>query len=127
MGDRPYANQTNWVYEQLIDDNMRSYRDVLQFLMENYRVLVYNGNLDIACHHTAVVETINAMKTWTAYDEFQQSTQTIFTDYSGNTKGYLRTADTFRLLALRNAGHYVPADQPEAAYRMFEMFLDNTL
>ena len=47
VGWIPFGNDSNAVYYNLLDDQMRSERETLEFLLELYPVLLYHGNLDI--------------------------------------------------------------------------------
>ena len=47
VGDIPFGIHSGQVYNNLINDIMRSERETVEFLLERYPVLFYNGNMDI--------------------------------------------------------------------------------
>ena len=87
---------------------------------------MYNGNLDIQCHHTGILRMFEEMSTWSAIDEFEQTQSTKFR-VNGAVAGYLTSVQNLRLLAVRNAGHKVPMDVPEVAFGMFRQFVNGDL
>ena len=126
VGDIPFGKQSGEVYNKLIPDIMKSEKETVEFLLERYPVLFYNGNLDIVCHHTGTIEMLNAMENWSGKEEFLRTSAEIF-EVNGDTAGYLTSVQNLRLLAVRNAGHMVPRSQPEVAYEMFSKFLQGNL
>ena len=43
VGDRPFGTQSGDVYNSMIDDFMRGERETLEFLLDNYRVILKNA------------------------------------------------------------------------------------
>jgi len=113
------------VYQSMLDDFMRSSKPDIEFLLEHYRTLMYDGNFDIICNHSGVLELINALE-WSGsstYDRARRST--VF--YSGDVVGYLKKADNLHLMLVRNAGHMVPLSQPAWALDMLDSFTSGTM
>ena len=69
----------------------------------------------------------NKMDSWNGIEEYRTVGDRPY--IIGNEPvGYLKSVgDNFRLISIRNAGHFVPRDQPEAATQIFNEFLANEL
>ena len=46
-------------------------RDDIVFCLENYRTLIYNGNLDIIVNTPGVLDMINDLTNWSGYDKYK--------------------------------------------------------
>ena len=47
VGDLCFNCQSRDVYKSMLDDFMRSQRDDVEYLLDRYNVLIYNGNFDM--------------------------------------------------------------------------------
>ena len=90
-------------------------------------MLIYNGNMDIVCHHTGTLNMIAAMENWSGKDKYEQTDRDVFYGPDGEVAGYLKSVDNLRLFVMRNAGHMVPRSQPDDALFMFEEFVNGRL
>merc|ERR1712224_527998 len=90
------------VEEYLIPDWMKSIRYKLPPLLENYKVLIYNGQNEFLSANKLI---------WKVESTDQQ------------VAGYVRQAQQFTQVIVRNAGHILPADQPRAALDMITRFI----
>ncbi len=124
----------------MIDDFMRSERETVEFLLENYKVyylfcnsttisssncfqvLIYDGNFDIICNHSGVLKMIDAMENWSGKDQYYRTKRDVWST-NGKTAGYLKSVKNLRLFVMRNAGHMVPRSQPEFSFDMFNSFI----
>ncbi len=88
--------------------------------------MFYNGNLDIVCHHTGILEMFNNMENWSAIDAYQQAQKEVYR-VNGLNAGYLTQVQNLYLIAMRNAGHMVPRSQPEFAFQLFSDFISGSL
>ncbi len=128
VGDIPFGIESGIVYDRLIGDICRSERETVEALLELYPVMFYNGNNDIVCHHTAILEMFFAMENWSGKDEFLTTQVERYTaDGQDEVSGYLRTVQNLRLLAVRNASHMAPRSQPEVALDFFTKFIQGNL
>ncbi len=90
VGDVQFGDDGE-VYNNLIGDIVKSQRETVEALLEEYPVMFYNGNNDIVCHHTAVQEMFFAMENWSAKDEFLTTPQEVYyADGIDEPAGYLR-------------------------------------
>ena len=55
----------------MINDFMNDGRDDIIFCLEHYRTLIYDGNFDIICDHSGVLDMINDLNTWSGYDKYK--------------------------------------------------------
>ena len=51
VGNLEYPNSGD-VYYSMLDDFMRSSKEDIEFLLEQYKILIYDGNFDIICNHS---------------------------------------------------------------------------
>ena len=70
VGNLEFPNSGD-VYSSMINDFMNDGRDDIIFCLENYRTLIYDGNFDIICDHTGVLDMINDLTSWTGYDKYK--------------------------------------------------------
>lgn len=126
VGDLPFGAQSGDVYYSMNDDFMQSERETIEFLLEKYPVLIYNGNFDIICNHVGVLKMFEAMTSWTGKDLFYKTEQEPYT-VGGDTVGYLKTVKNLRLFVMRNAGHMVPRSQPAYSLDMFDKFISKKI
>ncbi|GBP20584.1 Venom serine carboxypeptidase [Eumeta japonica] len=108
------------VYRKLVPDFMRSTKPWLEELIDNYRVMVYSGHLDIIVAYHPSVNTISSL-TYTGSSEFAKIKR-IPWYHNSRLAGYSKTVGNFTEVMVRGAGHMVPADQPSAALGLISAF-----
>jgi len=42
----------------------------IEFCLENYRTLIYNGNFDIICDHSGILDMINDLN-WSGLEKYK--------------------------------------------------------
>jgi len=127
VGNLEFPNSGD-VYFSMINDFMNDGRDDIMFCLENYRTLIYDGNFDIICDHSGVLDMINDLTSWSGYDKYKNTERTVYEHRaSGDVVGYLTQADNLNVLVVRNAGHMVPLSQPVYAQQMIEEFTEGTM
>ncbi|XP_063003560.1 lysosomal protective protein [Elgaria multicarinata webbii] len=86
-----------------------------------YRILVYNGDVDMACNFLGDEWFVDSLQQKVAVARRPW----IFTDESGQDQigGFVKEFTNIAFLTIKGAGHMVPADRPRAAYNMFERFI----
>lgn len=62
--------QSGDVYMKMLDDFMRSQKDDIEFLLDRYRALIYDGNFDIICNHSGNLAMFDAMTEWEGAEEY---------------------------------------------------------
>jgi len=119
VGNLEYPNSGD-VYFSMINDFMRSSQHDIEFLLERYRTLIYDGNFDIICNHSGILDLINDMQ-WSGKQEYNNARRSAYW-HRYELVGYLKKAENLNLLVVRNAGHMVPLSQPSWAQQMIEDF-----
>jgi len=124
VGNLDYPNLGD-VYGAMSGVMMEDGKENVEFCLENYRTLIYNGNFDIICHHSAILDMVNDLD-WSGADAYKKaSRETYF--FQTDVVGYLTKAENLNLLLVRNAGHMVPMSQPPYAQQMIEDFTSGTM
>ncbi|XP_041047736.1 cathepsin A-like [Carcharodon carcharias] len=91
----------------------------LQLLSKGLRVLVYNGDTDMACNFLGdkwFVQSLNQQKTL----DYQPWI------YNKQIAGFYEQYGNLTFLTVKGAGHMVPQWAPAQALKMFESFLSNS-
>jgi len=86
------------------------------FFNENLRILIYSGDVDAIVPYPGTREWVAQLKrpilkSWRPYIVNKQ------------VGGYVTVYKGLSFATVRNAGHMVPATQPQRAFEMFRMFL----
>ena len=99
----------------------------LTALFDNYKVLVYNGLLDIICAEALTLNWIADLP-WSHADEYKTAFRQIWKvdPKDEQVAGYVKQVHRFMLAAIRNAGHMVPSDQPRAMFDLLQRFIQLT-
>eukprot|EP00211_Chloroparvula_japonica_P003432 CAMPEP_0119121888 /NCGR_PEP_ID=MMETSP1310-20130426/2304_1 /TAXON_ID=464262 /ORGANISM="Genus nov. species nov., Strain RCC2339" /LENGTH=442 /DNA_ID=CAMNT_0007111469 /DNA_START=102 /DNA_END=1430 /DNA_ORIENTATION=- len=105
-------------------DWMKSVRPAVSVLANNYKMLVYNGGYDVILG-PALCENFLRTLVWDGQGEYLAASKQLWT-LGGSTAGYVRQVRDFTQVVVRQAGHIVPADQPERAFNMISNFIDGT-
>ena len=106
----------------IVEDIMQSVKPYMPELLENYRVLVYSGQLDVivgAPLTTAFLRSID----WPGAAEFEAAERVIWMGPDAKVAGYAHGARNLQHVVVRNAGHLVPSDQPEWSLDMISRFV----
>uniref|UniRef100_A0A8C5CSD3 Carboxypeptidase vitellogenic like n=2 Tax=Gadus morhua TaxID=8049 RepID=A0A8C5CSD3_GADMO len=112
------------VEKHLLQDVMKSIKPWLGELMDNYRVLMYNGQLDVivaAPLTQRFLPTVN----WTGAAEYRTAPRFHWRLQPGDREvaGYVRQVGEFYQVIIRGGGHILPYDQPERSFDMIDRFL----
>ncbi|KAH9368038.1 hypothetical protein HPB48_019867 [Haemaphysalis longicornis] len=127
VGQRDFSTKRDVVYEHFVEDFVRSAVPQLTVLLEKgYRVLVYSGPLDV-CVPTTQTEQFLSRMSWSRADRWAHAPQKIWRSVDGKKLlGYKKTVDNLSFVVVRNSGHMVPYDQPEAMLELLTAFIDRT-
>jgi vitellogenic carboxypeptidase-like protein len=117
-------NDGSIVEHHLLEDMMQSVKPWVTVLMDNYRFLMYSGQLDII---VAAPLTENFLRTveWKHSDELFKAPKTVWKVEGGDIEvaGYHRRVADFHHVIVRRAGHILPFDQPRVAFNMINNFI----
>jgi len=125
VGSNAYWDYNATVESYFISDWMKSYGYLLPNLLENYKVLIYNGQNDIIL---SAPNCENFLKTiqWNGADTFAKASKIIWKLNPADVDpvGYAQQSGNFTYVVVRNAGHLLPQDQPAPALDMITRFID---
>ena len=124
VGNLEYPNSGD-VYGSMLADFMHTSKHDIEYLLEKYRVLIYDGNLDIIVNHSGVVGMVKSLE-WSGSETYARAGRSNY-KYGSELVGYLKQADNLNLLLVRNSGHMVPMSQPAWALQMLNDFTANRL
>ncbi|CAF0812089.1 unnamed protein product [Adineta steineri] len=118
----------NKVETYLMNDVFQSIPfEQLTTLFDNYKILIYNGLLDIICAESLTLNWIKDLE-WSHSQEYKNASRQIWKVNSADNQiaGYIKVVNRFMLASVRNAGHMVPTDQPRAMLDLLNRFLQLT-
>jgi len=120
VGQMPFPNPGD-VYFSMINVFMETQMHDIEFVLNaGYKTLIYDGNFDIICNHSGILDMIADMQ-WDGKADYDKATRNAY-HYGTDVVGYLKQAQNFDVLVVRNAGHMVPLSQPPWAQQMIEDF-----
>ncbi|CAF0954236.1 unnamed protein product [Didymodactylos carnosus] len=125
VGNLTYNNGQK-VYDALSDDMMQSIVGKVTVIANNYKVMIYNGLLDIIIASSVTMNWVDKFQ-WDYSDDLRNADRIIWkVDPSDQeVAGYIKRAHQFYLATIRNAGHMVPHDQPRAAFDLIDRFIND--
>lgn len=113
------------VETKLENDIMKSVKPWIAELMENYKVMIYNGQLDIIIAYPLTISFVNSIP-WSGANDLSSTERIIWKSLkNGNPAGYVRRVKNFTEVLVRNAGHILPYDQPDNALDMIDRFIND--
>ncbi|XP_028128694.1 venom serine carboxypeptidase [Diabrotica virgifera virgifera] len=114
------------VSENLLIDMIQSEAQKVSELLSYYRVLIYNGQLDIMVPYPLTVNYLQKLK-FSGSDIYKKAKRRQWRDDNNKdvVAGYVKTAGNLTEIMVRNAGHMVPTDQPEWALQLINKFTRN--
>ncbi|OQV23079.1 putative serine carboxypeptidase CPVL [Hypsibius exemplaris] len=116
----------NKVEKYLLEDIFQTAKQYLIPLLENYRVLIYNGQLDLICGLPLTENYLNLLQ-WNGGDNYRNAEKVVWKVEQGDVEpaGFVRHSDNFYQVAVRGGGHMIPYDQPRFTFDLFYRFLNN--
>lgn len=97
------------VFENLYLDVMQSVAPWISELLSHYRILFYNGQLDVIVAYPLTINFLSALKFDAAAD--YKTAKRHFWYVGEELAGYVKEAGNLTEVVVRNAGHMVPRDQ----------------
>lgn len=123
VGNQEYLSENYEVYDALYADITKSVTNWVIELLDNYRVLLYNGQLDIIVGYVLTENYVQNLQ-YSAAEEYAAAQRKVWR-VGDQIAGYAKTAGNLTEVLVRNAGHMVPMDQPEFAYDLLMKFTKN--
>ena len=113
-----------FLFQQYLDEDIpKSVRPWVEELLSAYRVLIYNGQLDVIVAYPLTEGYLQKLN-WKDKDVYANAKRSIWR-VSGKVAGYVKIAGNLMDVMVRDAGHMVPKDQPEFAYQLIRNFTTN--
>ncbi|XP_063232384.1 venom serine carboxypeptidase-like [Bacillus rossius redtenbacheri] len=126
VGTQRYFVLSDLAYSHLHGDLMRSTRPwVEQLLDSGYRVVFFNGQLDVICGYPLTVKVVEALR-FNSAEQYRRAHRVAWR-VGGRVAGYARSAGNMTEVLVRGAGHMVAKDQPAAAFDLIYRITRNQL
>lgn len=122
VGNCSYDVEANEVEKHLITDITRSEADKIVVLAEHYKLLIYNGQLDIIVAYPLTENYLRQLK-WSGSAKYKKAKRKLWI-VDGDLAGYSKTSGNLIDVLVRNAGHMVPTDQPKWAWDLITRLTD---
>ncbi|KAL6429953.1 hypothetical protein ACFW04_007644 [Cataglyphis niger] len=123
VGNNTFNVQASTVEEYLKEDVMQSIVVLLIDLLKHYRVLIYNGQLDIIVAYPLTENYIQKLQ-WSGANKYAEAPRKLW-KVGNELAGYTKHVDNLTEVLVRNAGHMVPSDQPKWALDLITRFTHN--
>ena len=126
VGNLSYGAQSVQVETSLLNDIMDTVAPRLATLMDNYKVMIYNGQLDIIVG-APLSERFLTVLSWTGQSEYLAANRTVWkiSPSDEEVAGYIRQVGKFWQVVVRGAGHILPYDQPERGLNLIQNFINS--
>ncbi|KAF2895197.1 hypothetical protein ILUMI_10977 [Ignelater luminosus] len=123
VGDAPFSDLSGEVGSNLEEDIMKSVADWISELLDHYKVLFYNGQLDICVAYPLTRNFLQNLEFSGASQYKTAERHQWHVDFE--LAGYVKQAGNLTEIMVRDAGHMVPSDQPAWALNMITRFTHN--
>ncbi|CAG9791158.1 unnamed protein product [Diatraea saccharalis] len=124
VGGLPF-NSGEEVQFNLIFDILKSVAPYIAELLSHYRIMFYNGQLDIIVAYPLTENFLHKLE-FSSATEYKVAKRNIWR-VDGEIAGYFKKAGNLTEVLVRNAGHMVPHDQPKWALNLINNFIHNKL
>ncbi|GAB5568648.1 probable serine carboxypeptidase CPVL isoform X1 [Prionailurus iriomotensis] len=123
VGNRTFSDGSQ-VEKYMREDTVKSVKLWLAEIMDNYKVLIYNGQLDIIVAASLTERSLMAMK-WKGSQRYKQAERKVWKIFKSDNEvaGYVRQVDDFCQVIVRGGGHILPYDQPLRSFDMINRFV----
>ncbi|UJR27758.1 hypothetical protein I4U23_009031 [Adineta vaga] len=123
VGNLTY-NDGERVRTGLASDVMQTIVGKVAVIANNYKVLIYNGLLDVIIASSVTMDWLDKLE-WQFANELRGAERKVWKvkDDDREVAGYIKQAHSFFIAWVRNAGHMVPSDQPRAAFDLIDRFI----
>ncbi|XP_057638412.1 probable serine carboxypeptidase CPVL isoform X2 [Chionomys nivalis] len=123
VGNRTFSDGAD-VEKYLREDTLQSVKPWLAEIMDHYKVLLYNGQLDIIVAAALTERSLMAMN-WKGSKEYKKAQRKVWKIFKSDNDvaGYVRQVDKFYQVIVRGGGHILPHDQPLRSFDMINRFI----
>lgn len=124
VGGLPF-NSGEKVVLNLSLDMLKSVASIISDLLSHYKILFYNGQLDIVVAYPLTENFLRNLD-FSGSKYYVKAPRTIW-KVDDEIAGYIKKAGNLTEVLVRNAGHMVPHDQPKWAFDLITRFVRNKL
>ncbi|XP_021047095.1 probable serine carboxypeptidase CPVL isoform X2 [Mus pahari] len=112
------------VEKHLREDTVKSVKPWLSEIMNYYKVLIYNGQLDIIVAAALTERSLLAMD-WKGSRAYRRARRKVWKIFKSDNEvaGYVRRVGKFHQVIVRGGGHILPYDQPMRSFDMINRFI----
>lgn len=110
--------EVNLNYNRIYMDVKKQYMKLLGAM--KYRILVYNGDVDMACNFLGDEWFVESLQQQT---EVKRRPWLYFNGETQQIGGFVKEFSNLTFLTVKGSGHMVPTDKPIAAFNMFTRFI----
>uniref|UniRef100_A0A8C8TYD3 Carboxypeptidase n=1 Tax=Peromyscus maniculatus bairdii TaxID=230844 RepID=A0A8C8TYD3_PERMB len=123
VGNRTFSDGAE-VEKYLREDTVQSVKPWLAEIMDHYKVLLYNGQLDIIVAAALTERSLLAMD-WNGAQQYKKAEKVVWKIFKSDNDvaGYVRSVDKFHQVIVRGGGHILPYDQPLRSFDMINRFI----
>lgn len=123
VGNNTFNIENSKVENNLKEDIMQSVAPWISALLSKYRVLIYNGQLDIIVAYPLTINYLKQLQ-FSGADKYKDAPRCIWR-VGDDLAGYAKVAGNLTEVLVRDAGHMVPGDQPKWALDLITRFVSN--
>lgn len=113
------------VEKYLMLDVMQSVGPWIKNLLSTYRILFYNGQLDIIVAYPLTVNFLKHLN-FNGAEQYRTAERRIW-KVGSDVAGYIKQGGNLTEVLVRNAGHMVPSEQPVWTLELITKFTRNNL
>ncbi|XP_076913786.1 serine carboxypeptidase-like 50 [Bidens hawaiensis] len=106
------------VRDALHADVMKSVRYMVEYVVKNTKLLLYQGQCDLRDGVVSVESWVRKMK-WEGLDKFLEAERSVWS-VNNVLAGYVQRSDNLSHVVVLGAGHFVPTDQAVNSQAMIE-------
>uniref|UniRef100_A0A0B7AEP5 Carboxypeptidase n=1 Tax=Arion vulgaris TaxID=1028688 RepID=A0A0B7AEP5_9EUPU len=120
---RPFFASNDNLSERYGPDVFVSTKPQIAVIMNNYKVLIYNGDFDVVVS-SAMIEAALMSTNWSLQEEYNNTHRQIWK--TGNRlNGFFSHTGQFCRVVVHGAGHQTPYDMPDTSLEMVTSFLNH--
>ncbi|XP_041972254.1 venom serine carboxypeptidase-like [Aricia agestis] len=125
VGNLSFNTEAQLVQVHLAADMLQSVAPMISALLDSYRILIYNGQLDIIVAYPLTENFLRHLK-FSSAEEYEVAPRKIWR-VNDDIAGYYKKAGNLIEVMVRNAGHMVPMDQPLWSLDLITNFIKNKI
>ncbi|XP_045763365.1 venom serine carboxypeptidase-like [Maniola jurtina] len=122
VGDLTFTFSNGTVHQKLLPDFLSTVSSKIEILLENYKILIYCGQLDLTSPCVLNAEARRKNWRWSGRDKFLAAPRVPLW-FNNTFAGYAKAGGNFTEILVSGAGHLVPIDKPAQAQQIVTNFI----